>query len=65
MPREHDIAQVEEVARELDMNRERRFEFGDFLEVEKAAGNGGTKNRRGDFTMAELRDKACEFLGEA
>lgn len=64
MPHEHDIAQVDEVAREFDMNREQRFEFGDFLEDEKAAGNGGTKNRRGDFTMPELRDKAREFLGE-
>jgi hypothetical protein len=35
------------------------------LEDEKAAGYGGTKNRRGDFTMAELREKAREFLGEA
>jgi len=47
------------------MNRSQRFEFGDFLEDEKAAGNGGTKNRRGDFTMPELRTKAREFLGEA
>jgi len=47
------------------MNRSQRFEFDDFLEDEKAAGNGGTKNRRGDFTMPELRTKAREFLGEA
>lgn len=47
------------------MNRRRRFERGDFLEDEKAAGNGGTKNSRGDFTMHELRAKAREFLDEA
>jgi hypothetical protein len=46
------------------MNRKQRFEFGDYLEDEKAAGSGGTKNRRGDFTMEELREKAREFLGE-
>lgn len=65
MPRERDLAQVETVAREFGMSRVQRFEFGDFLEAEKAAGSGGTKNRRGDFTMAELRAKAREFLGEA
>lgn len=53
------------MARELGMNRRQRFEFGDFLEDEKASGNGGTKNLRGDFTMAELREKAREFLEEA
>ena len=53
------------MAREFGMSRVQRFDFGDFLEAEKAAGSGGTKNRRGDFTMAELRAKAREFLGEA
>jgi hypothetical protein len=43
------------VAREFRMSRVQRFEFGDVLEAEKAAGNLGTKNRRGDFTMPELR----------
>lgn len=45
-----DIQQVEAVAREFNMTEEERREFGDFLEDEKAAGNGGTKNERGDFT---------------
>lgn len=53
------------MAREFGTSRSRRFEFGDFLEDEKAAGNGGTKNSRGDFAMSELRDKAREFLDEA
>lgn len=65
MPRERDLEQVDAVAREFGMSRFRRFELGDFLEDEKAAGNGGTKNSRGDFTMPELRDKAREFLDEA
>ena len=45
------------------MTEEERREFGDFLEDEKAAGNGGTKNKRGDFTYLELRQKAIDFLG--
>ena len=65
VPREHDLEQIDAVAREFGMSRKQRFEFGDFLEDEKAAGNGGTKNLRGDFTVAELRVMAREFLEEA
>jgi hypothetical protein len=46
VPRERDLAEVEAVAREFGMSRVQRFEFGDYLEAEKAAGNVGTKNRR-------------------
>jgi len=52
-----DIQQVEAVAREFNMNEENRRDFGDFLESEKAIGNGGTKNERGDFTYQELKQK--------
>ena len=45
------------------MTEEERRDFGDFLEEEKATGNGGTKNQRGDFTYQQLRQKAVEFLG--
>jgi hypothetical protein len=45
-----DIQQVEAVAREFNMNESERRDFGDFLEEEKAAGNGGTKNERSNFT---------------
>ena len=45
------------------MNESERRDFGDFIEEEKAAGNVGTKNERGDFTYQELQQKACEFLG--
>ncbi len=58
-----DIQEVEAVAQEFKLTEEERRDFGDFLEGEKAAGNGGTKNKRGDFTYQELRQKACEFLG--
>lgn len=47
------------------MRSEERREFGEFLEDEKAIGNRGTKNERGDFTYQELRQKAREFLGLA
>jgi hypothetical protein len=47
------------------MDPETRREFGDFLEQRKRAGDRGTKNRRGDYTDAELREKAREFLGMA
>jgi hypothetical protein len=63
VPRERDLEQIEAVAREFGMSRRQRFEFGDFVEGEKAAGNVGSKNRRGDFTIGELRQKAREFLG--
>lgn len=54
---------MEAVAREFNMNESERRDFGDFLEEEKAAGNGGTKNNRGDFTYQELQQKARDFLG--
>ncbi len=54
---------MEAVAREFNMTEEERRDFGDFLEEEKAVGNGGTKNERGDFTYQELRQKARDFLG--
>ena len=63
MVKKKDIQQVEAVAREFNMTEEERRDFGDFLEEEKAVGNGGTKNERGDFTYQELRQKVREFLG--
>ncbi len=63
--RKEDLKQVDDVADEFDMSDEQRREFGVFLEDEKAAGNGGTANDRGDFTYQELRKMAAEFmLGE-
>lgn len=57
-----DIKQVEQAAKSNKMTPEQRREFGDFLESEKAAGRGGTKNDRGDFRWSELMAKAKEFL---
>lgn len=53
---------MEAVALEFKMTEEERRDFGDFLEEEKATGNGGTQNERGDFTYQELRQKARDFL---
>lgn len=40
------------------MSPGQRLDLGDRLEDVKAAGGGGTKNARGDFTMRELRAAA-------
>ncbi len=56
-----DIKQVDDVAKEFKMDKEQREDFGEFLESEKHAGNGGTGDE-GDFTYQELRKKAAEFL---
>ncbi|OCR02619.1 hypothetical protein BCD67_12690 [Oscillatoriales cyanobacterium USR001] len=63
MPPKRDIKQINAVVNEFDMTEPDRRAFGKFLEAEKAAGYGGTKNERGDFTYEELRQKAREFLG--
>ena len=63
MVKKKDIQQLEAVAREFNMTEEERRDFGYFLEEEKAVGNGGTKNERGDFTYQELRQKTRDFLG--
>jgi len=47
--------------RETDVPMRLRRQFGDFVEDEKRATLRGTKNRRGDYTYAELRLMAVEF----
>ncbi len=64
MGRKYDLRQVDAIAKEFNMTGEERKAFGIFLEEEKRTGNGGTLNSRGDFTYAELRQKAQEFLGD-
>ncbi len=44
-----DIKQVNRIAKEFGMSTDARRDFGKFLELEKANGYGGTKNKRGDF----------------
>ena len=62
MGKKRDIQQIEAIAKEFEMTQEERRDFGDFLEIEKIKGQGGTKNDRVDFTYEELRQKAREFL---
>ena len=45
------------------MDPETAFDFRDYLHECKESGDRGTSNKRGDFTMDELREKAREFLG--
>lgn len=54
-----DRAIVNSVAREKNMNREQRQQFGDYIEdVKRHQGRGGADN----FTRNELLDLADEFL---
>ncbi len=57
-----DLRQVRDIARKHGISDVRGF--GDFLEAEKAAGNGGTLNDRGDFTFEELETMAELFKAE-
>lgn len=59
-----DVKQVNDAAREVGMSDEDRRDFGQFLEDEKKAGRGGTKNDRGDYTWKELIKKAKEFMDQ-
>jgi hypothetical protein len=53
-----DLREINDIAQEHNLDRKK---FGQFLEKEKAAGNRGTKNDRGDFTRQELLEKVEEF----
>jgi hypothetical protein len=64
MARKQDIKDVKRVAEQFGMDSEQRRDFGDYLEDCKNSGDCGTRNDRGDFTWAELEDKAREFLAE-
>lgn len=64
MARKQDIKDVERVAKQFGMDSEQRRDFGDYLEDCKNSGDCGTRNDRGDFTWAELEEKAREFLAE-
>jgi len=62
MGKKRDLKQIDAIAREFDMSRPVRKSFGKFIENEKANGDIGTLNDRGDFTWEELQEKAEEFL---
>ncbi|WP_367286920.1 hypothetical protein [Laspinema palackyanum] len=63
MAPKRDKKQIDDIGRKFRMNRDERKDFGDFIEAEKKAGCGGSKDR-GDFTWEELIEKAREFFGE-
>ena len=62
MGKKRDLKQIDAIAREFDMSPPVRKAFGKFIEKEKANGDIGTLNDRGDFTWEELQRKAEEFL---
>ena len=62
MGRKRELKRVDSIAKEFSIDRE---EFGEYLEQCKAHGDRGTENDRGDFTWAEMREKAREFKGES
>ncbi len=59
-----DLKEVDDAARAVGIPKEKRDDFGRFIEDEKAAGRGGTKNDRGDFTFPQLKEKGREFLAQ-
>lgn len=63
MGRKRDIRQIEAIANEFAMDDDERREFGDYVEECKRSGEHGT-GTNGDYTYAELREKAREFRGE-
>jgi hypothetical protein len=62
MGKKRDLQQVNAIAREFEMSASVRTLFGKFIEKEKANGDVGTLNAKGDFTWDELKQKAEEFL---
>jgi hypothetical protein len=63
MAKKRDIRQIDAIAGEFQMDAQERREFGDYVEDCKRKGDIGTGSD-GDFTYAELREKAREFRGE-
>jgi len=63
MGRKRDIRQIDAIAAEFGMDAEERRDFGNFIEDCKGRGEYGSEPD-GDFTFAELREKAREFRGE-
>ncbi len=62
MGKKRDLKQIDAIAKEFDMSPPVRKSFGKFIENEKANGDTGTLNAKGDFTWDELQEKAEEFL---
>jgi hypothetical protein len=62
MGKKKDNQQIDDIAKEFNMNQRQRKQFGKFIEGEKEALHRGNLNAKGDFTYAELRQKAKEFI---
>jgi len=62
MGKKRDLKQIDAIARECNMSPPVRKAFGKFIENEKANGDMGVLNDKGDFTWEELQQKAEEFL---
>jgi hypothetical protein len=58
-----DIREINKVARMFGMDHDARQELRRRLEKDKKSGEPGSR-RRGDFTWAELAEKARELLAE-
>ena len=63
MPRKRDLKQIDAICSEFGLDDNESWKFREYLHDCKESGELGTLNSRGDFTMAELRAKAREFLG--
>ena len=63
-PEKTDLEQVDAVARKLGMTEEERNAFGRHIEEEKAKGEGGSQNDRGDYSYRELLALGRSFLEE-
>jgi hypothetical protein len=62
--RKQDIRELEAIAKKFGMDSNTRREFGDYIEECKRSGERGSRNDRGDYTWAELEQKARAFLGQ-
>jgi len=62
MGKKNDTKQINDIAKEFHMNPRQRKQFGKFIEEKKADRWHGSLNEKGDFTYAELHQKAKEFL---
>lgn len=64
MPRKDDLRQVDALCRRHRMTPDQERRFRRLIHDQKAAGEGGTANDRGDFTWDELDALATEFMAE-
>ncbi len=56
-----DVKQFRDFCRSKELDEVRHAKFALFIEDKKNTGEGGSGNRRGDFTWAELEEAYVEF----